>query len=269
MVAPQRANQRRRQGIERQLQGVTMNTHSSQRRSTRMSLVALGLGMAGLVSAAHAIAGCSGYTAPPLAPTFREAPISAGFQNAVFRPGQGRMIRVADDSDGFQTSVYRPGQGRMIRVSDDHGTADGGIVGTWRFKVISDGTAYPAPIPPDATVDFGTQQWHSDGTEIMISGGRPPSSGDVCMGTWQKTGPRTYKLKHIALAYVSSDTPPPVGPVAPAVFVGPAIIRETVVLSSSGNSFTGNFTLDQYAADEVTLLEHIAGTVTGTRFTVD
>lgn len=214
-----------------------MNTHSSQRPSIRMSLVALGLGIAGLVSAGHAIAGCSGYTAPPWAPTLREAPISEGFQYADFRPGPGRMIRVADD----------------------RGVAGGGIVGLWRFKFISDGSAYPGPIPVGATVDFGTQQWHSDGTELIVSGGRAPSTGDVCMGVWEKTGHRTYKLKHIALAYGGD----------PLKFVGPAMIGETVVLSHSGNSFEGKFTIDQYAEDEVTLLEHIAGTVSGTRVTVD
>jgi hypothetical protein len=117
--------------------------------------------------------------------------------------------------------------------------------------------------------DFGTVQWHNDGTELMISGGRPPSTGDVCMGVWEQTGPFTYKLKHVALAWVSSDTPPPLGPVSPAVFVGPAIIRELITLSHSRDSYEGTFTLDQYASDETTLLEHISGTITGTRITVD
>jgi len=224
-----------------------MNMLPCQRQSIRISLVAFGLGLAGLASTGHAIAGCSGPMAPPSEPALREAPMQQGFQNAVYRPGQGRMVRVSDDRDGVDRS----------------------IVGTWRIKLVSDGTAYPVPIPFGATVDFGTQQWHSDGTEFLISGGRAPSTGDVCMGAWEKTGPRTYKLKHIGLSYASSDTLPPVGPVAPAAFVGPAIIRQTVVLSHSGNSFEGRFTIDQYAADEVTLLEHVAGTVTGTRFTVD
>jgi hypothetical protein len=224
-----------------------MSTISFDKTSLRASLLALALGMAGLVTTGQAVAGCADFSAPRSAPTLREAPTL----------------------EGFQTAVYRPGQARMIRVSDDQGSAGGGIVGTWRFKFISDGTAYPAPIPIGATVDFGTQQWHGDGTEIIVSGGRTPSTGDVCMGVWQKTGVRTYKLKHFAMSYVSSDTPPPLGPVAPAAYVGPAIIRETVVLSPSGNSFEGHFTIDQYAMDEVTLLEHIAGTVTGTRLTVD
>ena len=53
------------------------------------------------------------------------------------------------------------------------------------------------------------------------------------------------------------------------MFLGPAIMRETVVLDPSGDSFKGTFTIDQYAKDEITLIEHITGTVTATRFTVD
>ena len=121
-----------------------MNMLPFQRQSIRMSLVAFGLGLAGLASTGHAIAGCSGPTAPPSEPALREAPMQQGFQNAVYRPGQGRMVRVSDDRDG----------------------ADRSIVGTWRIKLVSDGTAYPVPIPFGATVDFGTQQWHSDGTEF-------------------------------------------------------------------------------------------------------
>jgi len=40
-------------------------------------------------------------------------------------------------------------------------------------------------------------------------------------------------------------------------------------LDHDRNSFTGTFTLDQFGADETTLLEHIGGTMTGARFTVD
>ena len=144
-----------------------------------------------------------------------------------------------------------------------------GIVGLWQFTFVSDGSAYPGPIPYGAVVDFGTVQWHSDGTEITSSGGRAPSTGDVCMGVWEQTGPGTYKLKHLALSWVSGDTPPPVGPVLPAAFMGPAIIRQSVTLDAASDSFTGSFTIDQYAPDGSTLLEHIAGKVMATRVTVD
>ena len=122
------------------------------------------------------------------------------------------------------------------------------------------------PIPYGVVVDFGTQQWHDDGTEFIISGSRPPGSGDTCMGSWEQTGPSAYRFKHIALAWANGDTVPSA---TPAVYVGPAIMRATVTLNHLRNAFEGTFTLDQYAKDEVTLLEHVSGRVTATRFSVD
>ena len=143
------------------------------------------------------------------------------------------------------------------------------IVGMWKVTFTSDGTAYPGPIPAGVEFDFGTVQWHPDGTEFMISGGRAPSTGDVCMGVWKKTGLRTFKLNHLALGWVSSDSAPPLGPVSPAAYLGPGVIVQTITLSPSGNSYEGPFTIDQYAADGTTLVEHIGGTIKGTRMTVD
>jgi hypothetical protein len=224
-----------------------MNPFSFESKSLPASLLAIGICAVAILASSRVEAACS--PAVPIPP-----PVD-GWQ--LSPPG------------ALMPMVYRPGEAQFIRVMDDDRYREAGIVGTWRFTFVSDGNAYPAPIPYGATVDFGTQQWHGDGTEFMISGGRAPSTGDVCMGEWQKTGNRTYKLKHIALAYASSDTAPPVGPVVPAAFVGPAIIRETVTLSHDGNRFEGRFTLDQYAKDEIRVLEHISGTVTATRFTVD
>ena len=220
----------------------------SQPASIHKTVLAFALGAAGLLSMGQATAACG-------------------------IPGIGAPPSMRDDDSRppmLMRAVYRPAAGGFIRVSDqDDGPSNAGIVGTWRFTFTSDGTAYPQPIPMGATVDFGTQQWHGDHTEMMVSGGRAPSTGDVCMGEWKRVGERTYTLKHLALAYVSSDTPSPIGPVVPAAFVGPAIISETVTLSRDGAKFQGTFTLDQYARDEVTLLEHIAGSVTATRFSVD
>ncbi|HEX4234403.1 MAG TPA: hypothetical protein VH041_08845 [Caldimonas sp.] len=212
---------------------------------TRLALL-LGFGVLATVFTGHAGAACGQYnpTDPSLPPAW-DAPL----------PTTSAMMR----------AVYRTGDVRIIHVRDDDRDSGGaaGIVGTWRFTFVSDGTAYPVQIPYGAVVDFGTVQWHSDGTEFMISGGRPPSSGDVCMGSWQRTGPSTYVLKHIALAWASSDSMPPA---SPAAYIGPAIISEVVTLNHARDRFEGSFTLDQYAKDEVTLLEHIGGTITATRF---
>ena len=93
----------------------------------------------------------------------------------------------------FVPAVYRLGDasGAFLRVNDRRDD-DESIVGLWQFRM--DGP--PAP-------DFGTQAWHSDGTELMFSAGRDPAKGDVCQGVWQKVGPRTYSLNHIAMGWTT------------------------------------------------------------------
>jgi hypothetical protein len=225
-----------------------MKRISISQRLLGNGVLVLGLATFTSMIANSALAGCSLYN-PILPPADWDTP--------------------ARGSSGFVKAVYRPGSALITNVGHETSVPSSSIAGLWKVSFVSDGTAYPISVPLGALVDFGTVQWHNDGTELMISGGRPPSSGDVCMGVWEQTGPFTYKLKHIALAWVSSDTPPPLCPVSPAVFVGPAIIRELVTLSHSRDSYEGTFTLDQYASDETTLLEHISGTITGTRITVD
>ncbi len=221
-----------------------MNASSAGRRSFGKWAVAFGVGAMSAAMAGQAVAGCSVFGPVGALP--------AGWNMAAANSAPSASS-LADDPLDRGT-----GEGRVA-----------GIVGMWKFTLISDGTAYPAPIPYGAVVDFGTQQWHSDGNEFMISGARPPSSGDVCMGVWRQSANATYKLKHIALAWVSSDTAPPLGPVIPAAFVGPAIIHQTVTLRHGRNAFEGTFTLDQYAKDEITLLQHIGGRVLATRVVAD
>jgi hypothetical protein len=150
-----------------------------------------------------------------------------------------------------------PPSGWMQEERNPRPPHDGpGIVGMWKSNTLS---------PTGDVLDFGTQQFHSDGTEFLISGARAPSTGDVCMGVWEQTGPATYKIKHIALGYLSSDSSPPS---VPAVFAGPAIIHQIVTLSPSGNKYTGTYTVDIYPTDG-SPVGHGEGTVTGVRFTVD
>jgi hypothetical protein len=227
-----------------------MKRISNWQRLPAKCMLVIGLGTLASTIANPAIAGCSVYN-PAVPPAQWNTP---GHEGA-------KLIE----------AVYRPGSERFVRVGHETSVPNSGIVGLWKISMVSDGNAYPAPVPNGAVVDFGTVQWHDDGTELMISGGRAPSTGDVCMGVWEQVGPFTYKLKHIALAWVSSDTPPSMGGPgpSPAQFLGPAIIRQMVTLSPSRDSYQGGFTLDQYASDETTLLEHVSGTVTGTRVTVD
>jgi len=225
-----------------------MKANSMWKRAPLTCALALGLGTLAAIGAGPAMAGCSFYD-PAVPPAQRVTPQRQG----------ARLIE----------AVYLPGSGQFIPVGHETSVPNSGIAGLWKVTFVSDGVP-PNPVPEGVTTDFGTVQWHADGTEIMISGGRPPSTGDVCMGVWAQVGPFTYKLTHLALAWVSEDTPPSMGgPVpSPAQFLGPAIVSETVTLNKSRNSYQGPFTIDQYNADESMVLVHISGTVTGTRVTV-
>jgi hypothetical protein len=140
----------------------------------------------------------------------------------------------------------------FLHISD----RDEPIVGLWKFKMIAKNNK---GIPDGAEIDFGYAAWHSDGTELMNSGSRPPMTGDFCQGVWERVDERTFKLNHFALAWDSTGT----------VFVGPANILEQVVVDESRRHFSGVFSLTQYSTDEKTVLAHVVGVITADRVTVD
>jgi hypothetical protein len=141
-----------------------------------------------------------------------------------------------------------------LNRDDDPATPDG-MVGTWKEHWISEGSE---GIPDGTEIDAGYAQWHSDGTEINISGLRAPLTGDVCLGEWIKTGARSYRMNHFGISYDSTGQN----------LVGPARIQQWLTLDAEGNSTSGRFTIDQY--DEAgNLLAHIQGNVIGSRVTMD
>jgi hypothetical protein len=140
------------------------------------------------------------------------------------------------------------------REDDKDRDHDAAIVGMWKVQFMSEGTT---GIPDDTVVESGYAQWHSDGTEIMNSGLRPPATSNFCLGVWKKTGRSTYKLNHFALSWDTSNT-----------FVGPANIREEVTLDAQRNSFSGTFTIDQFDKNGNTLA-HIVGKINAQRVTAD
>lgn len=216
--------------------------------STRFSLN-IAAGAVLLAVSGVAMAGC-GYPLPAMAPVGLTAP---------FAPPATRL------SPALYTPPGSIEAADFVQVNDsDRGVA--GLVGMWSVTVKSDGNSYPGPIPYGVIIDFATIQYHSDGTEFQISGSRPPSTGDVCMGIWRQTGERTYQVKHLALAWVSPDSTPP-SPTAK--YLGPGKFTETIQLNRKGDQFTGTIGIDQYADDGVTLIEHVSGTMTGVRFSFD
>lgn len=139
----------------------------------------------------------------------------------------------------------------LVSTANDR-RADDGIVGFWRTKLVSEGNA---GIDDGTVIDDGFSQWHSDGTEMIVSL-FAPATGNICLGVWEKVGPSSYTLNHFGFAFDANG-----------VFLGLAQIREHVVLDRRGHRFGGTFTFEQYDLAGA-LVARLAGRVIATRITV-
>lgn len=138
------------------------------------------------------------------------------------------------------------------------GNSDEPIVGFWKVTF----AAKNMPIPDGTIIDFGYAQWHSDKTEIMNSGMRPPATGSFCMGVWGKTGRFSYRLNHFAISYNADNT-----------LAGVVNIREDVTVAPNGRTYQGTFTINAYDTNNNPIPPekggHAEGIITGARVTVD
>jgi hypothetical protein len=128
--------------------------------------------------------------------------------------------------------------------------ADPTIVGMWHVFLVSDGQPF----------DEGYEEWHSDGTEILNDIAPPQAangSGAVCLGTYEKSGPGTYKLRHIGWLFDAN-----------ANLAGTAVIIETITVDLGGDTFHGTFDFKQYDLSGNVVFE-ATGNVSGKRVTVD
>jgi hypothetical protein len=160
------------------------------------------------------------------------------------------------DPATFVRAVYRDtsAPGEFLKVSD-YDRDDQSIVGLWQFKF--DGFS----------PDWGTQAWHSDGTELTFSGNQNPETGDVCQGVWRKVGRDTYTLNHIAMGWL-----------APGAGFGIRVhLHFLIKLDAKGDAFSGSYTATVYtetAADPfdesaTAVLASGTGHVTATRVLPD
>ncbi len=213
-------------------------TDSATARQHLKSLVLAGsFGIVALTAAAQANAGCFNdmlrLAVPSKTLPHAEATAPLRAIPAVYRP-----------ADAASASFLRIGR---FDDGDDRGS-DEPIVGLWEFK-------FAGSPPPD----FGTQAWHSDGTELMFSAGRAPSIGDICQGVWKKIGRRTYSLNHIAMGWDTGS------------FGVRVHIRAIVKVAPSGDAYTAHFTADAYSVspadpfDESVSLGESTGIMTATR----
>ena len=177
----------------------------------------------------------------------------------------GGVGKLLDRPAAFKSfpGVVAATQPRLLLASlpdGDDVAPEPSIVGMWHVKFIAMGNE---GIPDKTEVDAGFAQWHSDGTEIMNSGGRAPSTSSFCLGVWEKTGVRTYVLNHFAISW---DPAPSTGN-PDGVILGPASIRETITLNPAGTTFSGAFTIIQYD-ESLDKKAEVKGIITGTRVTV-
>jgi hypothetical protein len=159
-----------------------------------------------------------------------------------------RQATLSPSAWGFQAGGAHLLQAALVKTDDQ-----AAIVGFWHVKFVSEGST---GIPNGTEIDAGYSQLHSDGTEIMNSGGRSPITSNFCLGVWKQTRTGTYKLNHFATAWDPTGT----------ILIGPANIREEVTLASDGNRFSGKFTIDQYD-ESGNNLGQVQGQITGTRIT--
>ena len=135
----------------------------------------------------------------------------------------------------------------------------GTVVGMWHAILRIGGASGPV-------FDEVLEQFHSDGTELLISNGLPPALGNVCIGIWKRVAARTYKLRHMTWNW----SPPDGGFSVPGSFAGHFELEVTLRLDARGNAFTGHWTAQNFDLDG----KHISaldaeGVVNGMRLTVD
>ena len=177
-------------------------------------------------------------------------------------PTAGAAVRLKPAVFRIADSLSRPMQINF----DDEQSDQPAIVGLWKFEMLFKSTSTNTnPVPDGTLFDFGVTAWHSDGTELMNSGGRDPKDGDFCQGVWTQVGPSTFELFHYPLAWTNG------------AYVGPIVLRARVTVDRTGKHYSGMFVGTAYQAtptpghefDQTTPLGTITGTITATKITVD
>jgi hypothetical protein len=135
------------------------------------------------------------------------------------RPGTAPTLPAA-------ATLARPGTAPALAAAQGNGSNGGGpIVGLWQnVMTASEGFVF----------DFGFQQFHADGTELMISGGVPPTIGNVCIGTWERAPGGVIKLVHVTWNWAGDEVigDPP---------TGYFWLEVTLRTNDRGTAYTGTF----------------------------
>ena len=153
------------------------------------------------------------------------------YASSAYACGDDALMHAAAWHDGQASSLLHQAQ---IDAGNRHS-----IVGLWSFKMTSGAQV----------VDFGYQEWHSDGTEILNSGSRAPATGNFCMGVWTQTAPSRFHLNHYPLVVDNNG-----------VLQARVVLKMDVTVDPGGETFSGTFTQDVLDA---TGAHKIAPTMTG------
>ena len=123
---------------------------------------------------------------------------------------------------------------------------DSPIVGLWHVSYTAGGQ------PFFESFDL----WHSDGTELE-NANLPPVTGNVCVGVWKQTGPRTVQLHHVGWNFdVNGNS------------TGTFTLTETNTVAHNGQTYEGTFDYKVYDVNGNLILE-VTGTQSATRITVN
>jgi hypothetical protein len=123
------------------------------------------------------------------------------------------------------------------------------IVGMWTVNFYVDSKLW----------DYAIEQFYADGNEMTNDIGAAPSVGNICWGVWERTGKRTFKLRHIGLAFDTKGN-----------YIGLFKLWATLKVGNHGDTFTGTFIADQEDLSKKNIPDlHWEGTLQADRFKVN
>jgi hypothetical protein len=156
----------------------------------------------------------------------------------------GPIVRIAPRSAVAPATAPASGETDLEAPADS-------IVGLWRVEfLVGEG--------PDVAFK-AFQQWHQGGTETMVDNGVPPALGNVCVGVWKQTGPRTFKLRHVTFNWDEHGTS-----------TGTFQVLITVKLNRKGDAYTGAYAADSFDLTGNVIPElHTEGRLRATRISVE
>ena len=128
------------------------------------------------------------------------------------------------------------GKAPALSADAQNGNANGGgpIVGQWQVLM----TAFPGTAN-EFVFDFGFQQFHNDGTELLISGGVPPTIGNVCIGAWERDAAGVIRVRHMTWNWAGNEVP---GDLPTGYFW----LEVTLRTNSQGTAYAGTWSAASY-----------------------